>query len=334
VSGSTIGIKVADGSYYPVLEQSFTGRKILTLTTVTDDQTRVQIDLYRGDGGGLAEARYIGSLIIENIPPAPRGEPEIQLAIGLDEDGELDAEASDSSTGESQKFAISLKTLSDEETYEIPEFQVEEETEEEAETPTGERAGKGEPEQFDFEEPPLTGESYPSADAPRKTERQHRYRPSVFLIVLFCVLGVLLLSVVGYIVYSGLTGSPVQLLPGAGTEAVPGTQDGQAAGSQPAGGDGQPAGTSGAVTQGQQPPTGGQASGGQAASGTPAASEQPAAPAVKAGVTYRVRKGDTLWDISSTYYRNPWLYPRLAEANSIKNPDLILAGAKIFIPED
>jgi nucleoid-associated protein YgaU len=55
---------------------------------------------------------------------------------------------------------------------------------------------------------------------------------------------------------------------------------------------------------------------------------------VKAGVTYRIRKGDTLWDISSTYYRNPWLYPRLARANSIKNPDLILAGAKIFIPED
>lgn len=61
--------------------------------------------------------------------------------------------------------------------------------------------------------------------------------------------------------------------------------------------------------------------------------EAPAAPAAT-GITYRIKKGDTLWDISSTYYRNPWLFPRLAKANSIKNPDLIFAGTKIFIPED
>ena len=40
-------------------------------------------------------------------------------------------------------------------------------------------------------------------------------------------------------------------------------------------------------------------------------------------MTYRIKQGDTLWDISATYYRNPWLYPKLAKANSIKNPDLI-----------
>ena len=129
VSGSTIGIKVADGSYYPVLEQGFTGKKELTLTTVAENQSRVQIDLYRGDGGGLEKARYIGSLFIENIPPASQGEPEIHLSIGLDEAGELDAEASDSRTGESQKFSISLKTLSDDETYEVPDFRMEMEVE-------------------------------------------------------------------------------------------------------------------------------------------------------------------------------------------------------------
>jgi nucleoid-associated protein YgaU len=51
------------------------------------------------------------------------------------------------------------------------------------------------------------------------------------------------------------------------------------------------------------------------------------------GVSYRIRRGDTLWDISSTYYRNPWLYPVIAKANGIRNPDLIIAGARIFIPE-
>lgn len=70
---------------------------------------------------------------------------------------------------------------------------------------------------------------------------------------------------------------------------------------------------------------------GQAVS--PPAAEAPA-PAATKGITYRIKKGDTLWDISSTYYRNPWFFPRLAKANSIKNPDLIIAGTKIFIPED
>ena len=50
MAGSTIGIKIADGSYYPVLAEGFTGTKRLTLTTVKDDQDRVQIDLYRGEG--------------------------------------------------------------------------------------------------------------------------------------------------------------------------------------------------------------------------------------------------------------------------------------------
>ena len=49
------------------------------------------------------------------------------------------------------------------------------------------------------------------------------------------------------------------------------------------------------------------------------------------GVWYWIRRGDTLWDISWNFYRTPWLYGRIAEDNSIKNPDLIFAGAKIFV---
>jgi LysM repeat protein len=380
VSGSTVGIKIADGSYYPILEQGFTGRKKLTLTTVADSQTRVQIDLYRGDGGGLEKARYIGSLLIENIPPAPRGEPEIHLSIGLDADGELDAEASDASTGERQTFSISLTTLSDDETYEVPEFRVEEEQEPAVEAlpgldeETGEEPGPfsvgdeeetgevelegleesveagpaeqdgepekagppGERESFDFEEPPLTGESYPTGSGARKKERARRRGPGTFLVVLFCLLGALLLGVVGYVVYRAVTGQPVQLLPSAGTPAAPAEQ-------APAAEAGAAAGTSQAAS-GQEAAAAGEAAAGGPAAGesmtvettageaaTTTAAEKPSPPK---GVTYRIRKGDTLWDISATYYRNPWLYLRLARANSIKNPDLIFAGAKLFIPED
>jgi nucleoid-associated protein YgaU len=51
------------------------------------------------------------------------------------------------------------------------------------------------------------------------------------------------------------------------------------------------------------------------------------------GVWYRIKWGDTLWDLAATYYRNPWLYPRLAKANKIPNPDLIIAGRRLFIPK-
>ena len=351
MSGSTIGIKVADGSYYPVLEQGFTGKKELTLTTVADNQSRVQIDLYRGDGGGLEKARYIGTLFIENIPPSPQGKPEIHLSIGLDEAGELEAEANDTRTGETQKFSISLKTLSDDETYEVPDFRMDTEVEtpvdgeasadadldEEADEELGDipdeeadEEAEQEPEEFNFEEPPLTGESYPTAETARRKTRAERRGPGTFLIILFCILGALLIAVIGYIVFRSLSGFPVQLFPAATTESTAVAQPGQG---QPAGQESQ-AGESAAaapVEQGQQPASGGQTLEGQAVSAP--AVEAPA-PAATKGISYRIKKGDTLWDISSTYYRNPWLYPRLAKANSIKNPDRIFAGTKIFIPED
>ena len=61
-------------------------------------------------------------------------------------------------------------------------------------------------------------------------------------------------------------------------------------------------------------------------------STREAAVVAKGGVTYRIKRGDTLWDISATYYRNPWLYHKLARANSIGNRDRFLRElASIFL---
>ncbi|MBA7660883.1 hypothetical protein ES703_68889 [subsurface metagenome] len=67
----------------------------------------------------------------------------------------------------------------------------------------------------------------------------------------------------------------------------------------------------------------------QAAEKAPAAEKK-----TPTGVSYLIKRGDTLWDISSTYYRNPWLYPKIARANGIIDPDIIFAGKTIFIPEN
>jgi cytoskeletal protein RodZ len=50
------------------------------------------------------------------------------------------------------------------------------------------------------------------------------------------------------------------------------------------------------------------------------------------GVTYRIRWGDTLWDLSEAFYRNAWLYPRIVRFNQIRNPNLIVSGTEITIP--
>ena len=59
---------------------------------------------------------------------------------------------------------------------------------------------------------------------------------------------------------------------------------------------------------------------------------EPAPEAKLQAVRYRIKWGDTLWDLSDTYYRNPWLYPIIARENKIKNPDVIIAGTYIMIP--
>ena len=281
MSDSTIGIKVADGSYYPVLEHGFTGTKKLTLTTSKDNQQKVQIDLYRGVAPSPTPARYIGSLVIENIPPASQGKPEIELLLGIDDEGQLSAEACDNSTGECQKFDTSLGALETEVTEKPPEI--------------------------DFEEPPLTGETYPVGETDRRKERIHRKGPNILLLVLFVVLGLLLVAAVAFFVYRSIRGPAIPLLS-------------MAASSQPTASS-QPAAQTTPASTGTTEPA-----------ATPTGTDSK--PAVTGSVTYRIKKGDTLWDIAATYYRNPWLYPRLAKANSIKNPDLIFAGTRITIPEN
>jgi LysM repeat protein len=288
LANSTIGIKVADGSYYPILEHGFTGRKRLTLTTVKDNQDKMQIDLYRGNGSGLDEAHYIGSLTIENIPPAPQGEPEIELLIGIDAAGQLSAQAGDARTGEVEKFATSLTTLSAEDTYDEPEFEIE----------------------LEEEERPLTGETYPVSEEDRRKSSTGRKGPNVLLLVLFVVLGVALVVAIAYFIYRSIQGPQISV-PVVSKPAATATQPApQPAATQPAA---QPAATEATAAQ-------------------PGPAQQTAS--ASSAVTYRIKRGDTLWDISSTYYRNPWLYPKLAKANSIKNPDLIFAGTHITIPEN
>jgi hypothetical protein len=123
MGNSTIGIKVADGTYRPIIEGESLKKKKLILTTVYDDQGSVQIDLYRGSGQELDDAKYVGSLLIEDILPGVKGEPEIELIVGVDEDGTLTAVAGDVGSGEKQSLSVSLDSL-DEDGFDSPNFEL------------------------------------------------------------------------------------------------------------------------------------------------------------------------------------------------------------------
>lgn len=54
--------------------------------------------------------------------------------------------------------------------------------------------------------------------------------------------------------------------------------------------------------------------------------------AISKEVRYRLRYGDTLWDLAENFYKNPWQYKKIARYNGIKNPSYIIAGRYITIP--
>ena len=51
-------------------------------------------------------------------------------------------------------------------------------------------------------------------------------------------------------------------------------------------------------------------------------------------IQYKIKWGDTLWDIADAYYKNPWKYKQIAKYNNIANPDKIVSGTIISIPSN
>lgn len=121
---ATIGIKTADRKFYPVLHEQGSQRRRVVLTTVHESQTSAQIDLYRGQGDSFENPEYVGSLLLEDIEPQMKGEPDIQLQLELDEDGNLSASARELRSGSYQSLSLRLESLTTSGVYDIPDFEI------------------------------------------------------------------------------------------------------------------------------------------------------------------------------------------------------------------
>ncbi|HET7838419.1 MAG TPA: Hsp70 family protein [Rectinemataceae bacterium] len=318
-----IGLKLANGEFYPVLQADTAARKRLVVTTVQDSQASVQIDLYRGSGPRTEGASYIGSLVIEGIPPRTKGEPDIRMDLGLDADGTLTAYAVETSTGASQSLKVSLESLAEEEKYEIPDFEFSRYSEAEVEAkpePSFADEDFAETDVLPGEEANvrlLADEAPPEEPAPRRSK--------TWLVVLAIVAALALVLVLAYFLIPGLGAARPEPAANAARSA-------QVAPVQPA--PSQAPAASAARPAAAAPVTAAAApeAAPAAAPQAPIVSEKPGTPAKQPGAYYRIKWGDTLWDLSYSFYRNPWLFGKIAKANKIRNPDLIFSGNKIWIP--
>lgn len=120
----TIGIKLADGSFYPVMQEGQPCKKTLGLTTVKDNQTRIVVDLYRSKTNSMEDAEYVDTLQIDGLVSHPNGEADISLNIGLDENNELHAELNDPETGSDSTVTVTLVSRTLEERLEPTNFEV------------------------------------------------------------------------------------------------------------------------------------------------------------------------------------------------------------------
>jgi len=108
VTPHTLGIETKDGTFTPLIERNSTipTRKSRVFTTVADNQTRVEVHVLQGESDMAAYNKSLAKFELTNIPPAPKGVPQIEVTFEIDVNGIVSVGAQDQATGRSQNMVI------------------------------------------------------------------------------------------------------------------------------------------------------------------------------------------------------------------------------------
>jgi molecular chaperone DnaK len=108
VTPLSLGIETLGGVFTKLIERNTTipTRKGETFSTAGDNQTSVEIKVYQGERAMAAHNRLLGVFQLGNIPPAPRGVPQIEVTFDIDANGILNVTAKDKATNNEQKITI------------------------------------------------------------------------------------------------------------------------------------------------------------------------------------------------------------------------------------
>jgi molecular chaperone DnaK len=109
VTPLSLGVETLGGVMTKVIERNTTipARRTETFSTADDNQGAVDIVILQGERERAADNRVLGRFRLENIRPAPRGEPQIEVTFDIDANGILNVSARDKDTGAEQRITIS-----------------------------------------------------------------------------------------------------------------------------------------------------------------------------------------------------------------------------------
>ena len=116
VTPLTLGIETLGGVATPLIEKNTTipTQKSQVFSTAEDNQTAVTVHVIQGERKQAAQNKSLGQFNLEDIPPAQRGMPQIEVSFDLDANGILNVSAKDKNTGKEQSIVIKASSgLSD-----------------------------------------------------------------------------------------------------------------------------------------------------------------------------------------------------------------------------
>ena len=118
VTPLTLGIETMGGVATPVIDKNTTipTKKSQVFSTADDNQTAVTIHVVQGERKQATQNKSLGRFDLADIPPAPRGMPQIEVTFDIDANGILNVSAKDKATGKEQSIVIKASSgLSDDE---------------------------------------------------------------------------------------------------------------------------------------------------------------------------------------------------------------------------
>jgi len=108
VTPLSLGIETLGGVMTAMIEKNTTVpvAKTQTFSTAADNQPSVEIHVLQGERSMASDNKTLGRFILDGIPPAPRGMPQVEVTFDIDANGILNVSAKDKATGKEQKITI------------------------------------------------------------------------------------------------------------------------------------------------------------------------------------------------------------------------------------